>query len=85
MKPPLSIVSQETQQVVKAYSGSSIPRVVDGTYVHFDLRFNAFKLCDPQQWIGTTASGEVQHMSGSYSAVVVGTDLRFVNLFAFPM
>ena len=39
---------------------------------------------DPQQWIGTTASGEMQHTSGSYSAVVAGTNLRFVDRFIPP-
>ncbi|KAF9479793.1 sphingomyelin phosphodiesterase [Pholiota conissans] len=32
------------------------------------------------QWVGTTASGEVQHMSGSYSAIPSGTNLRIISL-----
>ncbi|KAF8195992.1 Metallo-dependent phosphatase-like protein [Pholiota molesta] len=32
------------------------------------------------QWVGTAAAGEVQHMSGSYSAVPSGTNLRIISL-----
>ncbi|KJA25536.1 hypothetical protein HYPSUDRAFT_405070 [Hypholoma sublateritium FD-334 SS-4] len=32
------------------------------------------------QWIGTASASQVQHISGSYSSVVSGTDLRIISL-----